>query len=206
VQVKQLAMITAGTEFAEDWHGNSKAADFFSLKGDLESLLPKSCVFKPSTRLGFHPGQTADIFVDGKLVGFIGTIHPTTVKTLDLVPGVAFAQVELETVLSVGVPSFKGVSKFPEVRRDLAFIVKRDVTSGELTATIDTLLNDSEIYQGVGVFDVYEGEAIDKQRKSIALGLTFRHNSRTLNDEEVNDCVNIVIDGLGETYEATLRN
>lgn len=206
VQVKQLAMITAGTEFAEDWHGNSKAADFFSLKGDLESLLPKSCVFKPSTRMGFHPGQTADIFVDGKLVGFIGTIHPTTVKTLDLVPGVAFAQVELETVLSVGVPSFKGVSKFPEVRRDLAFIVKRDVTSGELTATIDTLLNDSEIYQGVGVFDVYEGEAIDKQRKSIALGLTFRHNSRTLNDEEVNDCVNIVIDGLGETYEATLRN
>lgn len=206
IQVKQLAMITSGTEFAEDWHGNAKAADFFSLKGDLESLLPKSSVFKPSTRMGFHPGQTADIYVDGKLVGFIGTIHPTTVKALDLVPGVAFAQVELETVLSVGVPSFKGVSKFPEVRRDLAFIVNREVTAGELTATIDTLLSDSEIYQNVGVFDVYEGEAIDKQRKSIALGLTFRHNSRTLNDEEVNDCVNIVIDGLSETYEATLRN
>jgi phenylalanyl-tRNA synthetase beta chain len=80
------------------------------------------------------------------------------------------------------------------------------VASGVLCDRIRSLLGDDEIFQQVDIFDVYQGKGIEKQRKSVALGLTFRHPSRTLIDEEVNDCVNNVIDVLSNEFGASLRN
>jgi phenylalanyl-tRNA synthetase beta chain len=101
-------------------------------------------------------------------------------------------------------PGFKEISKFPEVRRDLAVIVDKNVSAAELMENVRGVAG--SYLTDLRLFDVYEGKGIDPKRKSLALGLTFRDQSRTLSDSDVNDSVDQVIDLLGKNYKAELRN
>jgi phenylalanyl-tRNA synthetase beta chain len=101
-------------------------------------------------------------------------------------------------------PKFQELSKFPEVRRDLAVIVDISVPSAELMAQVRGAAG--SYLTDLTLFDVYTGKGIDPKRKSLALGLTFRDQSRTLGDEEVNLAVGQVIDLLEKNYKAELRN
>ena len=113
-------------------------------------------------------------------------------------------EIDLESVLETRLPAFSELSKFPEVRRDLAVVVDKVVASAELMSNVravaGTYLTDLRL------FDVYEGKGIDPKRKSLALGLTFRDHSRTLSDDVVNLAVDQVIDSLEKNYKAELRN
>ena len=102
------------------------------------------------------------------------------------------------------VPSFVELSKFPEVRRDLAVIVDRSIPSADLMQNVRAVAG--SYLRDLRLFDVYEGKGIDPKRKSLALGLTFRDHSRTLSDEDVNLAVDQVIDSLEKNFKAELRN
>jgi len=153
-----------------------------------------------------HPGQTAKILCGDSQVGWIGTIHPNTQKALGVDANLVLVELDLAAVLLGSVPEFKGVSKFPETSRDLAFVVEQGVKAGDMIAAINQTLASDEIFQGVDIFDVYQGKGIEEGHKSIALGLTFRHPDRTLNDDEVNDCINRIIASLSSELGAILRN
>jgi phenylalanyl-tRNA synthetase beta chain len=208
-QVPTLAMVSTGQRFEESWTVPGDASDFFDLKGDLESLLaltrmPEIYAFEAATRPALHPGQTAGITRKGQVAGFIGAVHPAVVVELGLNAPLYICEIDLTALLEGALPTFKELSKFPEVRRDLAVIVDRTVPAIQLIddvrAAAGTYLTDLRL------FDVYTGKGIDPKRKSLALGLTFRDQSRTLDDVDVNLAVGQVIDLLEKNYNAELRN
>jgi phenylalanyl-tRNA synthetase beta chain len=208
-QVPTLAMVSTGQRFEESWTVPGDASDFFDLKGDLESLLaltrmPEIYAFEAATRPALHPGQTAGITRKGQVAGFIGAVHPAVVAELGLNAPLYICEIDLTALLEGALPTFKELSKFPEVRRDLAVIVDKTVSAIQLIddvrAAAGTYLTDLRL------FDVYTGKGIDPKRKSLALGLTFRDQSRTLDDVDVNLAVGQVIDLLEKNYNAELRN
>ncbi len=208
-QVPTLAMVVTGQRFGESWAVASQAADFFDLKGDVESLLaltrdPGSVEFCAAERAALHPGQTATITRKGQAVGYIGALHPAAQAQLDLTAPLYVCEIDLEAVLEGPIPRFAELSRFPEVRRDLAVVVDKSVPAADLMANVRAVAG--SYLTDLRLFDVYEGKGIDPKRKSLALGLTFRDQSRTLSDEDVNLAVNQVIDSLQKNYKAELRN
>jgi phenylalanyl-tRNA synthetase beta chain len=207
-QIPTLAMVCAGGRFVETWTAPDENVDLFDLKGDLESLLaltrmPANCEFEAASRAALHPGQTARITRKGHDVGFIGALHPTAGTQVGLSVPLFVCEIDLAVLLEGKRPEFTELSKFPEVRRDLAIVVDKTVPASRLMddvrAISGTYLTDLRL------FDVYTGKGIDPKRKSLALGLTFRDQSRTLGDEVVNLAMGQVIDLLEKNYNAELR-
>ncbi|MFC3149719.1 phenylalanine--tRNA ligase subunit beta [Litoribrevibacter euphylliae] len=209
-QVDHIAGVVYGSRLPESWHGAKDSVDFFDVKGDIEAVLGltgalqyisfESCSDNPA----FHPGQTAKLLKGEQVVGYIGVIHPSVEKLADL-PGTVIAfELELGLVLDGNVPEFKEISKFPEVRRDLAIIVDESVNVSKIKKCIEQ--NSGEFMNSLSIFDVYQGKGIEEGHKSIALGLTWQHPERTLNDEEINQCIESVISALDKEYQAKLRS
>lgn len=208
-QTPTLAMVCTGERLAESWSVPGEAADFFDLKGDLESLLaltgsPASCVFEAGARAALHPGQTARLTRKGQEVGFVGALHPAVAGALGLNTPIFVCEIDLEVLLEGVQPVFRELSRFPEVRRDLAVVVDKSVPAGKLMADVQSVAG--TYLTDLRLFDVYTGKGIDPKRKSVALGLTFRDQSRTLADEVVNLAVGQVIDLLKKNYNAELRS
>ncbi len=208
-QVPTLAMIATGPRFGEGWAQDGSGVDFYDLKGDLESALAltrdaANFSFEPAERDALHPGQTALIRRDQEVVGYIGALHPSVCRELDLPANVYACEITLSAVVQAELPQFTELSKFPEVRRDLAVLVDKGIPAQEVLSNVrasaGTYLTD------LTLFDVYEGKGIDPKRKSLAIGLTFRDLSRTLSEQDVNKAVDQVIDSLEKTYKAELRN
>ncbi|EAQ96862.1 phenylalanine--tRNA ligase subunit beta [Congregibacter litoralis] len=203
-----LAMLVCGSQAAEGWADPGRNADFYDLKGDVEALLAltgdaASFRFEAGERSGLHPGQTAWLKRGDETVGFVGVLHPTLQKKLDFDLPVVVAELDLEMLRAAAIPAFTPVSRYPALRRDIAVIVDKTVKAGELLANVRATAG--AYLQDLTLFDVYEGKGIDPARKSVALGLTFQDHSRTLDDNEVNTCIQQVVDSLKENYQAELR-
>ena len=208
-QVPTLAMVSTGPRFEESWASPADDSDFFDLKGDIESLLgltrrSEHFSFGATSRPALHPGQTACITRKGEVVGVVGALHPSVGTELGLNAPLYLCEIDLAVLLEGEIPKYAELSKFPEVRRDLAVVVDKTVSSARLMedvrAAAGTYITDLRL------FDVYTGKGIDPKRKSLALGLTFRDQSRTLGEEDVNVAVGQVIDLLEKNYNAELRN
>ena len=207
-QEATLSAVLTGSRSPESWHEKGIKVDFYDAKGDLESLLKlstgKDFRFVAGEHSALHPGQSADIFLGEQKVGAIGALHPSLVQQLDLGQSVYLFEIALSAITDRQVPSFKAPSRYPEVRRDLAVLIDRTTPAQELLDA--TRAAAGSYLVNLNLFDIYEGEGIDPQRKSLALGLTYRHSSRTLNEEEVNESIGNVIGALEERFGATLRN
>jgi len=204
-----MAAVITGRRLPETWTESGELVDFYDIKGDLESLLELTgetaeFSFEAATREGLHPGQTAAVFRAGALVGYVGALHPTIQASYDLASPVYVFEMDLQALLEARVAVFSELSKYPEIRRDLAVLVDKSVSAGELLENVRTVAG--TYLTDLRLFDVYEGKGIDPKRKSLALGLTFRDSSRTLSDDDVNKSVDQVIDLLIKTYGAELRN
>src|SRR5690554_2624843 len=208
VQEAMLAGLIYGDRMPEAWSNPAEAVDFYDMKGDLESLLAltgddASFSFLPQTHAALHPGQCAGIFKSGELQGYIGALHPGLQQQLDILKPVYVFEIKLSAVLTARIPAFQALSKYPEVRRDLAILVDRTVSASDLLDAVKSQAGDS--LSDLKVFDVYTGKGIDPQRKSIALGLTFQHPSRTLTEDEISASIANITQHLEATFAATLR-
>lgn len=208
VQDPKLAMLLTGSRTEQSWSEGEQGVDFFDLKGDFESLLARTgsqarYSFVPAEHPALQPGQTASIELDGIAVGWIGALHPNLAKPLGLKQAVYLLEISLKAVRQVEVPAFKPLSKFPEMRRDLALVV----TDATPVADVMSLIREKagDYLTKLNLFDIYQGKGIDPDRKSLALGLTWQHPSRTLNEEEVNDAVENVLAHLADRIDAQLR-
>ncbi|MFT6276305.1 MAG: phenylalanyl-tRNA synthetase beta chain [Halioglobus sp.] len=208
-QTPTLAVVATGQRFSENWANEKAAGDFFDLKGDLESMLAltrnaSNFEFSACAREAMHSGQTAAISLAGKEVGYIGALHPSVANKVGLNAPLYVCEINLAVLLDGQLPEFSEVSKFPEVRRDLAVVVDKNVSAAELMNNVRTVAG--SYLTDLRLFDVYEGKGIDPKRKSLALGLTFRDQSRTLSDDDINATMDQVIDLLEKNYNAELRN
>ncbi|WP_370292681.1 phenylalanine--tRNA ligase subunit beta [Thalassolituus sp.] len=207
-QIPTLAMLICGNRLPQSWTENESAADFFDLKGDVEALFARggqasAYRFEVAQHPALHPGQSARILKNGQPIGWIGALHPSTQKALGIKQTLLVAEMDLDAVRDIAVPTFGELSKFPEMRRDLALVVDQSVQVDQVFDAIRSAAG--EYLKKLNLFDVYVGKGIDPDRKSLALGLTWQHPSRTLTDEEVNDSVNAVLAQLSESTGATLR-
>ena len=206
-QTPMIAGLVYGSAQPQNWEGK-RAVDFFDLKGDVEALLTLSDAaafsFEAGEHPALHPGQTAALKRGEDVVGYLGRIHPRLAADLDL-PANLYAFELASAPLQQGVlPTFAGVSDQPRMRRDLAFVVDDSVPAGELVAAVRSACD--ERLTDVRIFDIYQGDSIGKNRKSLALGLTFQDRSRTLKDQEVNDLVEAVVSQLKQQFNAALRD
>ncbi len=206
-QQPMLAGVVVGNQFSENWANGRRAADFFDVKGELESLfrlLGIEVDFAPGKHPALHPGQTAELFRDGESVGWLGALHPQVQKKLELNGTILMFELFLNPIVSGYVPNFKDISKFPEVRRDLAIIIGSDVRFADVERVAKKHAGDN--LTALRAFDVYEGESLGEGNRSLALSLFWQHPERTLNEEEVHSLFSGVIEALKEELGATLRS
>ncbi|MDY7559904.1 phenylalanine--tRNA ligase subunit beta [Pseudomonas sp. 10B1] len=207
-QEPMLAGVICGSRLPEGWAQGRDTVDFFDVKADVEAVLGfagalDAFTFTSGQHPALHPGQTARVERDGREVGFIGALHPELTKTLGLDRPVFVFELLLAEVALGRLPKFQELSRFPEVRRDLALVADSDVAA---SAVLDVIReNAGEWLTDLRLFDVYQGKGVDPHRKSLAVGLTWQHPSRTLNDDEVNATTHNILTSLEERLNATLR-
>ena len=207
-QAPCLAGLVFGEARAEQWGLDSRRADFYDVKADLESLLnqvagPGEFRFEASEHPVLHPGQSARVLRQGAPCGWIGLLHPAAQQALDLPDGVFLFEVSLEALRAGRIPHFEPLSKFPSIRRDFALLVPRDLS---YQALLDTVRDAAPaIVRDIQLFDVYTGSNIDSSLKSLALGLILQESSHTLTDSEVDQASAAVLAALADRHGAKLR-
>jgi len=207
-QEARIGGVIAGGRTAESWHEQQEPVDFYDVKGDVEALLAmggsaQEFTFASKAHHALHPGQSAVILRNGEEIGYVGALHPTIEKSLGLNGPVYLFELTLAGIEQGTIASFTELSKFPEVRRDLAILVS---SSTELSAIVDVMkASAGEWLTDVRLFDLYDGKGIEPDHKSLALGLTWQHTSRTLTDEEISELIGCVINNLEKQFNARLR-
>ena len=206
-QEPMLAGLIAGSRDPESWTVKAVPVDFYDAKGDVESLLARigtGFSFQPGSHPAMHPGQCAQIERNGELVGFVGALHPAVANSLNLNGPVFIFELCLTLVTEGKLPSFKGFSKYPGTRRDIAVVVDKQVLFAEIEALARKVAG--QWLTQVRLFDVYEGAHIEEGKKSVALGLVWQHPERTLQEEEITAAFEAVIRELEKEFGALLRS
>jgi phenylalanyl-tRNA synthetase beta chain len=203
-----LAGLICGSRTPTGWTASKDKVDFFDLKGDLEAVLALTGLaeqfgFTAAEHPALHPGQSAMVSRNGEQVGWVGQLHPKLQAQLDFNTPVYLFQVDVAKVSESRLPKFSDVSKFPAVRRDLAFLMDSQIASADLMSEARNAAGEHLI--DLMLFDVYQSKDIDNKGKSLALGLTFQHASRTLTDDEINLSIDRVIKKLDIKFKAELR-
>jgi phenylalanyl-tRNA synthetase beta chain len=150
------------------------------------------------------PGQTAELILDGQGVGWLGLLHPALAADLDLTYCPMLFEVEIDRAFAANVPVFVPISKFPTIRRDLAFVLDESVDIAAIEATVRDAAG--PLLQSLKIFDIYRGKGIDSGRKSVALGLILQETSRTLTDEDADGVTHAVSEKLAEVWKAKIRD
>ena len=197
----RFAGIAVGSLSPRSWRGGGEAADFFALKGVLEALartLGVELDFAPAEEPFLHPGRAAAVSVANAPVGWLGEVHPLVCRTWDLEAAVAFEldAAPLIAAATVGDERYEDVTTFPAVYQDLAVVAPADRPAAEVRAAV--MAGGGELLRAAEVFDLYEGEQLGEDRKSLALNLEFRADDRTLTDEEVAERREAIKAKLGE--------
>ena len=206
-QRAELALVMCGNRQPESWANSTNAVDYFAVRAELELLMAAAgldyqLVADAQSDL-YHPGQSARLLVDGKQVGRLGMLHPAAATSLQIESAVACLEVNLKLLEQRSIPAFEPLSKYPAVRRDIALLVDRDLSGAELLESIHEAGSDA--LKQVRIFDIYTGQGIDSNKKSVALGLTFRATSRTLKDEEIGAEVVTIVEQLSQRHGAIQR-
>ncbi|MFS8064702.1 MAG: phenylalanine--tRNA ligase subunit beta, partial [Luteimonas sp.] len=184
IETLRVAAVACGESAGEQWGMASRVVDFNDLKGDLDSLAAlsgASLEYRRSPEVGFgHPGRSADVFRDGMRLGWIGQLHPRLLRALDLDADVVAFELDVAPLLARLLPKAGTLSKYPSVRRDLAFVVADAVSWAAVSASVKAAAGDS--LRDLVLFDRYAGKGVENGFKSLAMGLILQDESRTLTD------------------------
>lgn len=207
-ELEQSSMIGGvlwGHREAEGWHQKADSVDFFDAKGVVEALCRwsgQAVSFRPIEDPTLHPGQSAEVVIADQAIGRVGLVHPRLQAEVDVPPVFVF-ELHSEAIQVKTLRRHESVSKFPQVRRDLAVVVQRDVPAADLLNTVRHAVGDELV--DVRLFDVYEGEGIDSNEKSLALGLTLQSQTTTLSEEEINALAESALQAMKTQHAAKQR-
>ena len=204
-QTPTLALVAVGSREPESWHAKPQPMDFFDFKGEVEEILAAGRVkveYVRSERPWLHPGQSAEILVDGQSIGYLGRLHPSLENELDL-STTWVAELDQAAVLQSYVSNFTELSRFPSVRRDIALLISDNINVRDIQQLIEK--TGGELLDSTWLFDVYTGQGVEEGKRSLAFALLWQHPSRTLEDAEIKSGMDNIIQVLENTYQATLR-
>ncbi|MCL6182994.1 phenylalanine--tRNA ligase subunit beta [Acinetobacter baumannii] len=204
-QIPTLALVAVGSREPESWHAKPQPMDFFDFKGEVEEILAAGRVkveYVRSEHPWLHPGQSAEILVDGQSIGYLGRLHPSLENELDL-STTWVAELDQAAVLQSYVSNFTELSRFPSVRRDIALLISDNINVRDIQQLIEK--TGGELLDSTWLFDVYTGQGVEEGKRSLAFALLWQHPSRTLEDAEIKSGMDNIIQVLENTYQATLR-
>lgn len=206
---EHLAGAITGVVQENLWQGEKKTADFFVLKGILQGMfallgLEDRVEYRQAVIEGMHPGRTAEIYLSGERIGFIGQVHPAVQKEYDIKETYVF-ELLLEAVLRADTTplQYTAIPRYPSITRDIALVVDKEIVAGELEKIITEA--GGSLLKEVRIFDLYEGEKLENGKKSIAFSLKYYDPERTLTDEEVTKVHEQVLEKVKEKTGAVLR-
>ncbi|MGA8259253.1 MAG: phenylalanine--tRNA ligase subunit beta [Arenicellales bacterium] len=207
-EVAVVGGLATGPAQPAQWGLETRPLDFFDVKSDVEALLSLSgrrdeFSFEPATGVTLDPGQGAAIHVDGRAVGFLGRLHPARQSRLDIAAPVFLFQLEHEAISRRRLPEYRGISRFPAIRRDLSVTVAPDRPVAELLEAVRG--SAGEILSNLEIFDLYQPPGQTSSTKSVGIGLTLQASSRTLKDQEVDAIIKKILDVLEQRFGAKLR-
>ncbi|KAG0162182.1 hypothetical protein DFQ30_002800, partial [Apophysomyces sp. BC1015] len=221
-QPKMIGALAYGPVVEEQWGAPARHVDFFDVKGDVEALfasvLPR---FVKATHPALHPGRSARIEIDGRVVGWIGELHPRWLQKYDLAHAPVLFEVQADAVAGRTLPAMTEISKFPPVRRDIAVVVAQQV---EVQSMLDELARAQagdgalKFVQRIVLFDEFRLKSGAKEarsgavpgglsadEKSLAFRVTLQDTGGTLQDEAVDAAVQALVDRLARVFGARLR-
>lgn len=208
-QIPMIGGIATGTVAGERWSDKTRAVDFFDVKGDVEALIAltgeaQRFSFVRADHSALHPGQSAAIVKDDKVVGYLGTLHPEHHKKLGLTGAVVVFEIEVAALAQRRLPWAGEISKFPANRRDLALVVAESVNAADILNVIKKVGGNQLV--DLNLFDVYQGQGVAPGFKSLAVALTLQDVARTLEEQEINQLIQNVVNALIEQFNASLRD
>ena len=203
-----FAGLIYGNKYDKQWNIDEISCNFYDMKGDLEALLKEIQhgiipEYVETRHPALHPGQSADIVYNNQVIGQIGAIHPVILKSLDISQEVFVFEIKMSAFSVKSGVKFVKYSKYPSVKRDIAIVLDNKIPVSEVINCIN--LTASDLLENLELFDLYQGEGIDIEKKSLALGLTFQGTSSTLTDREVDDQVDDILSSLQKQFSAILR-
>ena len=206
-QTMHLAIALNGLYSSNLWKGEKQASSFYMLKGILDSLFEKlgfTVQYLPYSGIGaFHPGRCAKIMHRNQEIGVIGELHPKFAKDHD-VSGTIACEIDITPIITEeNKLKYHSINKFPAISRDLAIVVKRDVLADQVKESI--LKSARGHLTDIKLFDVYMGENVGADEKSLAFSLTFEDYTKTLETEEVDEFVKNILAKLEKDFNARLR-
>lgn len=216
-QETKLAGLIYGDESPEQWGVTARKVDFYDLKLEVEAMLSQyasldNFEFLAEKHPALHPGQSARIYLknqqaqNAQAIGWIGMLHPSLVQKLKFKSAPVLFELDMGLLVSNTQKqrNYRPISKFPELRRDLAFVLDKEIYAADVISKIKSL--DEESLLSVDLFDYYQGEAVPEGKKSLAISLTLQDFSKTLVDEDVANLMKRVVSLVESTFGATLRD
>ncbi|OCG39375.1 phenylalanine--tRNA ligase subunit beta [Gilliamella sp. Fer1-1] len=207
-QELMLSGIITGSLYEEHWQLPKRNVDFYDLKGDIESIFSLlGCAdkvqFKKAQLPALHPGQSATIYLNDELLGYLGVLHPEIEKKLSLNSKTLVFEINLAKINSKTVPVAQDLSKYPSNKRDIAIVVSNTIPVADIISECKRAGGEQLIK--VNLFDVYQGENIKENQKSLAISLILQDKSRTLEEEDITNIVSKCVTALQNRFKALLR-
>mgnify|MGYP000001539441 FL=1 len=204
---KQLALLTTGRTYAENWLMPKSASDFYMLKGYVKVLLDRlNLVTEEKSLEDERFGDALEITANGKTIARLGKVSPKLLKEFDIDQDCFYAEIELETCQALRKTDnfkFVDIPKFNKIRRDLALLVDKDVSYADLYASARK--NKSKFLKNINLFDVYEGKNLPEGKKSYAMSFELLNEEKTLEDKEITEVMNSLIKNFQKEFNAELR-
>lgn len=205
VQPERLAGLCYGDAVAEQWGVPARSVDFYDAKADIEALLwPEVASFQAATHSALHPGKSAQIYLGGKIVGWLGELHPRWQQKADLPRSAVLFELDLDPLTAHTLSVAGEVSKYPPVRRDIAVVVADSVSVQALLEGMQA--EKSSIVAEISLFDVYRGKGMENGKKSLAFRVLLQDTEKTLTDAEADLVIAKLLDTLQSQFNAKLRN
>ena len=211
-EIQTLAIACSGIYQSVPWLQISQKADFYLLKGFVETIFKKLCIeesrytLKPveENNQNFHPGRSGYIMMGKDIVGVIGEIHPRMAKKYD-VKDVYVAELNLSVLLNLKTRALKfaPIPQYPTVTRDIALVMDQNIPTYDVVRTIQKA--SKRLISHTQIFDVYVGEHIDEGKKSVAIALTFQDPTKTLDEATINGVMDNILEAVAKEYDAHLR-
>ena len=201
--------LLVGTHGQYNWCETDAAYDFYDMKGDLQALLATLKIpnvqFVRGEHAALHPGKTAKLMLDTKIIGWIGALHPRLIDMLDIDAEVFVFELVLSALPTCAAVVYQPISKYPQIRRDLSIVLDEQISAHEIEAVVRAAIEPS-LLKSFYIFDVYTGGGLaEEHKKSVALGILLQSDERTLVDEEIHVMMSNVVTALQQKLHAVLR-
>ena len=208
-QPKRLAAMAYGPAADEQWGQPSRAVDYFDVKADLEAMFaPLPLRFVKTEHPALHPGRSASIEFDGKVVGFVGELHPRWLQKYELAQAPVLFEVDAVALQQRSVPKYEEISKFPGATRDLALVVGHGVAAQDV---LDAFIAEKQvnpagnIVQAIVLFDEYRGKGLEADEKSLAFRFSLQDTQTTLQDDVVDALMAAMAESAKQKHNASMR-